>query len=64
MKKIFRILNDRLRLIMKQSKIHLKSISDIVATCIILWNLCIAKKRGLKMTGLFKHRVKYIARMI
>lgn len=39
-KRAFGILKGIWRMIMKQSNVHLKNMSDIVATCIILSNLC------------------------
>jgi hypothetical protein len=47
-RKKFGILKGRWRLIMKQSEIPLKNMPDIVATCIILHNLCIMNNEGIE----------------
>jgi hypothetical protein len=45
----FGILKGRWRLIMKRSKISLRNMPDIVATCIILYTLCTVNNKGIEL---------------
>jgi hypothetical protein len=42
----FGILNGRWRIIMKRCDVPLRSVPDLVATCIVLHNLCITMNDG------------------
>ena len=44
----FGILKGRWRVIMKQCEVPLRNIPDIVATCVVLHNLCIVNKEGIE----------------
>jgi hypothetical protein len=44
----FGILKGRWRVIMKRCEVPLRSMPDIVATCIVLHNLCIVNKEGIE----------------
>jgi hypothetical protein len=44
----FGILKGRWRVIMKRCEVSLRSIPDIVATCIVLHNLCIVNNEGIE----------------
>ena len=44
----FGILKGRLKLIIKRSKVHFRNMPDIVATCMVLYNLCILNNKGIE----------------
>jgi hypothetical protein len=46
--RVSRILKGRLRLIMKQSKVSLRNMSNIVETCIVLYDFYIINNEGIE----------------
>ena len=44
----FVILKDRWRVIIKRCEVPLRNMPDIVATCVVLDNLCIVNKEGIE----------------
>ena len=44
----FGILKGRWRMIIKRCEVSLRNISDIIATCVVLHNLCIVNKEGIE----------------
>ena len=49
---------------MKQSEISLKNMSDIVATCIVLHNLCIMNNKGIKEDWIVEAKNKLTRKII
>jgi len=60
----FGILKGRWRMIMKRSEIPLKNMPDIVATCIVLHNLCIVNNEGIEEDWIVEAESKLARRMI
>lgn len=60
----FGILKGRWRLIMKRLEIPLKNMPDIVATCIILHNLCIVNNESIEEGMIVKAENKLATRVI
>ena len=50
----FGILKGRWRLIMKKNEVLLRNMPDIVATCIMLHNLCIVNNEGVEEEWIFE----------
>jgi hypothetical protein len=59
----FGILKGRWRVIIKRCEVPLRSMPDIVATCIVLQNLCIVNKEGIEEDWIMKAENKLSRRI-
>ena len=59
----FGILKGRWRLIMKRSEVPLRNMPDIVATCIVLHNLCIVNNEGIEDEWIVEAETKLAKRI-
>jgi hypothetical protein len=60
----FGILKGRWRLIMKRPEVPLKNMPDIVATCIVLHNICIVNNKDIKEDWIIEAENKLARRII
>ena len=60
----FGILKGRWRLIMKRSEVPLRNMPDIVATCIVLHNICIVNNEGIEEDWIIEAENKLARRII